>query len=136
MRTIAYGQLAAEQTVAAMKDKPFIFRDTDLLSTIGFYRLYYEQEPSWLIDMWEQSKADLYIFTQSNIPFAPDILRYGGDKREAPDSFWKSILDDYKVNYYTLENSDHASRTLEVSMLSNKLFMSHPAWSYERKGNT
>jgi len=40
METIVHGQRATENAARSLKDKPFIVRDTDLLSTVGYYRLY------------------------------------------------------------------------------------------------
>ena len=56
-----------------------IVQDTDLLSTIGYYRIYNKDYKSLLgykraLQLFERSKSDLYIMPLSNIPFTPDPL--------------------------------------------------------------
>ena len=44
-------------------------------------------------------KSDLYLITQSNIPFEQDPLRYGGDRRESKDEYWIGLCEGYDLNY-------------------------------------
>lgn len=115
MLEIARGQFSAQHAVSEMEDKPYIFQDTDLLSTIGYWRIYGKKEPDYLVEWFNQSKADLYILMRSDIPFVPDKLRYGGDKRESSDDFWRDLLTEFGCNCCSAAPSS--------SFLHRELFM-------------
>lgn len=104
MKRIAYGQIALESSVPT--DKAFVFHDTDILSTVGYYRIYKGAEPKWLNTQVTESHclADLYIVMNDHIPFEEDALRYGGDKRESSKAFWIDLLDEFGCNYYVLQS--------------------------------
>src|SRR5690606_31900335 len=115
MRTIAMGQHAQEAVARAQAHRdglPFVILDTDLLSTIGYLELYFgEQQRSWgsprnsdywaLRDQLDQmfDPADLYLVTDDTLPFAPDPLRYGGDRRETTREYWIALLQRYGCRY-------------------------------------
>lgn len=114
MRVIAYGQNALDWA-ARDQNKPVIIKDTDLLSTIGYYRIMeaerlgvdpldVKSEPEFIKVMFElqrrYNRHRLYVMLNSkNIPFTKDPLRYGGDKRESTDEFWIKLLEEYGCDY-------------------------------------
>jgi len=104
-------------------DKPFIIQDTDLLSTVGYWRHF---EPGFLgravTDQAVSRASDLYIVAPSNIPFEPDPLRYGGDVRELPDTYWISLLEEFSLPYVVLENSHPMLRVNEADTIVRELF--------------
>lgn len=59
MTTIERGQAAAMFATERQLTSPYIFRDTDLLSTIGYYRIWKRLPPKSLINEFEASKSDL-----------------------------------------------------------------------------
>lgn len=129
MGVIVHGQRATEQAARGLQDKPFIVRDTDLLSTVGYYGLYSpHNHPVVAVD-----KADLYIVCPSNIPFEPDPLRYGGDKRESDDQYWIDLLERYDCNYVVLEDKGIGMRNVEAHYHMTKLFLDNPLWGYKRE---
>lgn len=130
MENIVHGQRALESTAKSLTPAPFIVRDTDLLSTLGYYRIFTEKPPRVAIN-----KADLYIVCPSNIPFTPDPLRYGGDKRESSDQFWIDLLKEYDCNYVVLQSDDLDHRKTEAIFHMDALFKQEYLWGYERKGN-
>lgn len=100
MDDITEGQMALQMhRYYALTDKPFIIQDTDLLSTIGYYKIMGIDVPKKIIDYFDWSKSDLYCLMASNIPFEADPLRYGGDVRESTDEFWIDLLKEYGCNY-------------------------------------
>lgn len=128
MEVIVHGQRATEQAAKALVDRPFIIRDTDLLSTIGYYGLYSPHHiPPVAVD-----KADLYIVCPSNIPFAADPLRYGGDKRESSDEYWIELLEKWNCNYVVLQETDYFKRSEEAYQHMRTLFLDNPLWRYKR----
>lgn len=66
--------------------------------------------------------SDLYIVAPSNIPFEPDPLRYGGDVRELPDTYWISLLEEFSLPYVVLENSHPMLRVNEADTIVRELF--------------
>jgi HTH-type transcriptional regulator, transcriptional repressor of NAD biosynthesis genes len=115
MDNISVGQWSAQRSVLRNgKTTPFTYQDTDLLTTIGFFRIF-NLEPSYDVDeMFQQVKGDLYIVMNSGIPFEPDPLRYGGDVRESSDQFWIDLLEEYKCNYYVVKATDRDEQHSEI----------------------
>lgn len=139
MTDIWDGQYAVE---AAMmnSDRPFIVRDTDLYSTIGYW-----EQPHWadalgpvpegLIRDANEHKADLYIITRSNIPFEEDPLRYGGDHRESSDEYWIGVAKKYGLNYIVLDTDELSGRLWNATRACIELFDKNAeALSFDRRG--
>lgn len=128
MHEIWHGQFAAERNAERFAiDKPFVVRDTDLYSTIGYWEQphwidKYGPVPDGLIQDARYHKADLYLITQSNIPFEKDPLRYGGDHRESPDEYWISVAEKYDLPYEVLTASDIKGRLLEAGARASHAF--------------
>lgn len=111
MQTIAHSQLILD------RDKPdslVKIQDTDILSTIGYYRIWnhaeYDALPyklRMLMEMSIQIRSDtLYLIPDpEGVPFYPDQLRYGGDRRETDMSFWIDILKEFGQSYQILSGS-------------------------------
>lgn len=115
MAMVVRGQYALQQT-ASRVGEAITIQDTDLLSTIGYYRIYGGNPAGTDIEAkFRETKADLYIVTPDNIPFVPDPLRYGGDVREGTMQFWIDLLKEYDCNYVVLESSDGTGRYDEAA---------------------
>lgn len=118
MCAIWQGQKALQEAVRT-SPKPFVLQDTDLFSTVGYWRLPHVTStigacPDELADDAACLASHLYLVVQSNIPFEPDRLRYGGDKRESPDAYWISLCEHYGLPYVVLEASDKKQRLTEA----------------------
>lgn len=96
MRNIALGQMAYETLIDNDPDNSGGVFDTDIMSTIGYYRMFMGVKPG--IPHYSVP-TKTYILLPDDIPFEPDILRYGGDKRESSYQFWKDLLDEYMLHY-------------------------------------
>jgi HTH-type transcriptional repressor of NAD biosynthesis genes len=114
MRMIENGQYSIQKAVEKNLDSPFIIRDTDLLSTIGYYRIMGQQETESSLTLFAVSKSDFYFLLPDNIPFTPDALRYGGDKRESDTAFWRNLLDEFGCEYYEVTSSNIEDRVDEI----------------------
>lgn len=114
MKRIMRGQYAVQIGARVRARTPFIIQDTDLLSTIGYYRIMGIKVPDLILELFEETKSNLYIVMNSNIPFEPDPLRYGGDKRESTDQFWIDLLNEFKCNYHVVTNTDSNRQYQEV----------------------
>lgn len=142
MQAIWKGQRAAEDHTKLWYDKPYLFKDTDLFSTVGYWN-----QPHWtkelgtvpplLIKDAVERKADLYIIPRSNIAFEEDPIRYGGDHRESPDEYWIDLADHYGLNYVTLDDPDFPLRVSQ-SMWQTRLAAEAKVSSikYERQFNS
>lgn len=100
----------------ALTDQPLIIQDTDLLSTIGYYRIMGHKEPERIKWLFNGMRADIYFVMSSNIPFKQDPLRYGGDKRESTDQFWIDLLEEYDCNYIVVNETDMHMRARRVNI--------------------
>lgn len=101
-------------------NKPYIFRDTDLVSTLGYYRILKMNIPEQLYSKMNKSLANHYIVMNSKIPFEPDILRYGGNKRESTDKYWIDLLEELKLTYYYVKSTNHEEQKEEIKEEINR----------------
>lgn len=114
MLNIAYGQSMYEQRVE--NSKTFVnCYDTDIFSTLGYFRLMKIEDNFPDITKYFRTKK-IYLLLKDNIPFEPDILRYGGDRRESDFEFWENILKEYGLKYYIIEESNLNKR---IDIISN-----------------
>lgn len=119
MDNIAISQYALQQTAYTRTDRMFFFHDTDLLSTIGYSRIYNKKLMDWEI---LYRRADLYIVMNDEIPFVKDPLRYGGEVRESTKQFWIDLLEEFGCNYYVVKGVTEAEQHLEIAKLLIPLY--------------
>lgn len=119
MLAIVEGQAALQRTAHDdLFDKPFIFQDTDLFSTLGYYKLWgggTVHDVERCEYRAKQQKSDLYIVMNDRIPFEADPLRYGGDKRESGMQYWIDLLEEFELPYYVVKATDRNLQFLEVT---------------------
>jgi len=135
MRDIWHGQMGLQMHARAdMVDKPFIIQDTDLYSTVG----YWDHPDNWA--MWDLDgaspsglvldaqdlRSDLYLITQSNIPFEKDPIRYGGDVRQSNDQYWIDLCEKFELNYHVLQGETINERRAEARTVCEELFDNSP----------
>jgi len=124
MTRIWKGQRALQRSAGrAAEGYPYIIQDTDLYSTVGYWEFW---SPNTVPDKLRTDarllSSDLYVITQSNVPFEPDPLRYGGDKREATDEYWIELCETYHLPYVVLQSSEIEGRIAEAKAHATKLF--------------
>ena len=130
MANIVAGQVAAQKAVAALPPKPFIFQDTDLMSTLGYYQIYGGAIPEHLHSAVKDTPSDLYVVMNSRIPFEHDRLRYGGDRRESTDEFWTDLLSQHNRPFYVVKSVEHFAQVAEIRAELLKLYHGHTDWSW------
>jgi NadR type nicotinamide-nucleotide adenylyltransferase len=142
MTDIWKGQRALQDAAGMWEPEPFIVQDTDLFSTVGYWEFPHWQDtlgapPEGLIRDALAHKSDLYLITQSNIPFERDPLRYGGDVREGSDEYWINVCEKYGLNYIVLRGDNPSARFQQATIEMWKNFHEHSATlkDYERKHN-
>jgi HTH-type transcriptional repressor of NAD biosynthesis genes len=122
LEIIVNGQYASERA-ADVIDTLITVKDTDLLTTLGFYRYNGITQPHQLQWMIRDYPNDLYIVMNDNIKFTPDQLRYGQNKRETDTSFWIRILEEYACEYYVVTSTDRNAQFEEAceAILNHRL---------------
>lgn len=133
MADIVHGQYAAQRSVASLKQSPFIMQDTDLLSTLGYYRIYGGTPHPTLGVLIDATPSDLYIVMNSKVPFVPDPLRYGGDKRESTDEFWLDLLREFRRPVYYVQSVEPYAQAAEIRAELMKLFHKDTDWGWFRR---
>jgi HTH-type transcriptional repressor of NAD biosynthesis genes len=136
MRMIVRGQEALQISSREQDTAPFIFQDTDLFSTLGYYRIYGGGTKSDINDCEVaaiNNVSNLYIVMNSNIRFTPDPLRYGATKRESGDKFWLDILEEYWLKYHYVQSTNQHAQEEEVQKVIEEFFFKeNPVFGFER----
>lgn len=119
MLDIVHGQFSMQVSAKNIINKPWIFQDTDLLSTIGYYHIFggawrRPKDIALCQDLFNRSKSDLYIVMNDRIPFEQDPLRYGGDKRESDKQFWIDLLQKNGCLFYEVEEIELEKQVVEI----------------------
>lgn len=141
MEAIVDAQAAHQTAVHQLIDKPFVVRDTDLLSTLGYYRVYGGAAPDRLMDFIRgegpAGRADLYLVMNDRVPFVPDRLRYGIDRRESDTAFWTNILTEFDCRFHVMESTDPDEQLVEAMRVCTELFdqAAEPLRAWTRPGN-
>lgn len=92
MLDIIKGQAALQTISWELPPRPFIFRDTDLYSTLGYYELWGRKPPDYLEVSARLLMSDVYYIMPDHIPFEPDQLRYGVNRRETTTEWWVDFI--------------------------------------------
>jgi NadR type nicotinamide-nucleotide adenylyltransferase len=105
---LIYGQIAVFQSIAAQADTPVVLRDTDIMTTIGWFRILNPGLP--IPDFWYQAAqdyaADLYVILDTNIEFEQDAQRYGGDVRQTTTQFWIDLAEELGLKWVLIQSPD------------------------------
>jgi hypothetical protein len=72
------------------------------------------------------------ILGQAAVPFAPDPLRYGGDRRESPDRFWIDLCERAGLPWVLVDEPTIESREVRIMGELRRLFGKPLA--YTRRG--
>lgn len=145
MDAIVVGQAAAEAaawSAAGDTGSPFLFLDTDLLSTIGYDEYWASTKKYPRDDQWRRRRmrleslfvpADLYLVCDSSVPMTVDPLRYGGAERETSSKFWMDMLTDRGLRGEIVSGVDWNTRFNSAQELVKKsLYERAGFFGYER----
>lgn len=83
-------------------------------TTIGYQQLYGSKKSVNINAKFLDSKSDLYIVMNDQIPFETDQLRYGGTIRETKTQYWIDLLQQHQCNYYVVHNTDPNRQFTEI----------------------
>lgn len=128
MHNILLGQKGYQWDALEKAESHVVVFDTDLFSTVGYYRLSGTPEinPGECLTEAKLCKSELYFILPDDVPFEKDPLRYGGDKRESTTEFWINLAKEYGLNYKlvptgTLESKVRFIKS-EISQHQNRKF--------------
>lgn len=99
---IAAGQLELANKVK-QKANGIVFRDTDLLVIKVWSEFRYGDCDPWIVEQYELNKADLYLLTDTNIPYEDDPLRENPSQRGELFEIYEQELIKSKANYQVIK---------------------------------
>jgi NadR type nicotinamide-nucleotide adenylyltransferase len=96
---IAKEQIRLEKAYA-LNTNQILFFDTYLIITKVWFQVVYNKIPNWLDTAIRNSKIDLFLLTNTELPWIPDKVREnGGQMREKLFEIYKSELLHYGFNF-------------------------------------
>lgn len=99
IENIAYRQLELEAEYET-KTNTILFYDTYLIITKVWFDVVYKQHPDWLNEFLVNSRIDLYLLCNTDLPWIPDGIREnGGEMRESLFLKYKHELELYHLPY-------------------------------------
>lgn len=120
MEAIIRGQSTSEYVAKRSVETPVTIYDTDIISTLGYLILSgieVDEDHMRLMvkEAMEPMLSNRYyiLLKQDNIPFEPDMLRYGVTERESDDDFWENLLNCLGVNYCVLDANSEVGAFIE-----------------------
>ncbi|MFZ2957237.1 MAG: AAA family ATPase [Candidatus Ozemobacteraceae bacterium] len=78
---IARGQIAAEEALSRQANR-VLFCDTDLLTTVMWSEILFQQCPDWIREEADRRTYDLYLLLEPDRPWVDDPARYQPDLTE------------------------------------------------------
>lgn len=111
MNNICLGQAGLQKSVQELAKSPINVFDTDLFSTVGYYRIYDGKETDFCQKLAKELASDVYYVLPDTIPFVEDKLRYGGSVRESDKQFWINILEEFELNYVLVPDGSVQEKT-------------------------
>ena len=107
-RLIAEGHLAQAETLRPQARR-VLFLDTDLISTCAYCRYYFGTCPAWLDRLAHAHRADLYLLTDTDLPWTADPgQRDGPAVRTAIHGLFRDELQRRGVAYVLVSGSREA----------------------------
>ncbi|MGC8824196.1 MAG: AAA family ATPase [Bacteroidales bacterium] len=101
---------------------PFVFFDTELIITRIWFEVVFGHEPQWLDEAIRSNPFDLYLLTDTSIPWEPDPVREnGGAMREILFKKYEYQLQKYRFPYHIVTGL-HQQRLLNAIQFVNQYF--------------
>jgi len=83
---------------------PYIFVDTWLLITKIWFEVVFKRQPEWLESVIQNTKIDLYLVCDTDLPWIPDSVREnGGKERLLLHKRYIKTLESYQCNYRVVQ---------------------------------
>lgn len=89
-----------KQIQSASNQVSYVFFDTELIITKVWFDVVFGHEPPWLDEAIRKNRLDLYLLTDTTIPWEPDPVREnGGEMREILFRKYENCLQNYQFPY-------------------------------------
>lgn len=123
MLDIVKGQKAMED--ATKLSNILTFKDTDPLSTLGYYNILGWDAPFELLqNCYNIPYNTLYLVMDTDNPFVEDELRYGGKIRQSDTAFWVNILERYGQDYKVISGKNKFDQCVKL-VLGHEFLPNH-----------
>lgn len=100
---IANKQIELENTYCQKANK-ILFYDTYLIITKIWFKLVFNKIPDWIDEKIKNSKIDLFLLCNNDIPWVFDPVRENGGKmRNKLFEIYENELNQYKFNYKIID---------------------------------
>lgn len=118
---IARGHRAQEKALARRARRLLVY-DTDLISTCVYHRYYFGACPP-VVERWSyEHSADLYLFTDTDVPWTPDPgQRDGPDVRAALHELFRRELEARSVAFVRVSGSVAARMATAIRAIDGLL---------------
>ncbi|MFO7827040.1 MAG: ATP-binding protein [Bacteroidales bacterium] len=102
------------------KANRFLFYDTYLIITKVWFDIVYKKVPDWIEQKIKESKIDLFLLCNNDIPWEPDPVREnGGEMREKLFDIYKNELENYKFSYKIVEGEGKTRYKNAINAIEN-----------------
>jgi NadR type nicotinamide-nucleotide adenylyltransferase len=99
---IARGQMALEDAARQPRTDNLLILDTDLISTVVYATHYYATCPEWIETEARARKADFYLLTDVDVPWAIDDVRDSAAPRETLHRVFATTLATYGADFVAI----------------------------------
>ena len=113
---IALKQIELEEEYSRVANE-ILFYDTYLIITKIWFWIVFKKVPEWINQRIKNSKIDLFLLCNNDIPWIPDSVREnGGEMRNELFKMYQQELDNYGFNYKIIsgEGDERFSKALEI----------------------
>jgi len=121
---IAAGHAAAEDALA-LQARRVLFLDTDHVCTAVWSRVALGAVPASVEAQIATRRYDLRLLLDEDVPFVPDVLRYGGSERQLRTAHFVEELEARNLPYLTITGSWPARHERAVAAVEEILALPH-----------
>lgn len=83
---------------------PYIFVDTWLIITKIWFDVVFNQIPDWMESVIQNTKIDLFLVCDTDLPWKPDLVREnGGEQRDKLQKRYIKTIQSYNYNYQLVQ---------------------------------
>ncbi|HDR50910.1 MAG TPA: ATPase [Mariniphaga anaerophila] len=103
-------------------NSPLIFSDTWLIITKIWFEEVYGRKPEWLEQKITNTKIDLFLVCDTDLPWIPDPVREnGGEKRLYLQKKYIETIEEYGFNYKIIRGKDDLRFTCALKYISKMI---------------
>ncbi|MEA3316599.1 MAG: ATP-binding protein [Bacteroidota bacterium] len=119
---IAREQIELEKKYLEKANK-FLFYDTFLIITKVWLEVVYNKCPKWIIDNIKESKIDLFLLCNNEIPWVKDNVREnGGEMRDKLFTRYKNELKHFNFNYKIVSGIGIQRKENAIKIINKEFF--------------